>query len=341
MNTTTNTVPFNFSGIPLAAIEHEEDLWLTGEDIGNALEYTNPRIAINKLYKRNQAELDQHSIVVKMPVAYGDAYPREGDGGNEEGTCVTSLGTHVGSNYLETPPAYPEKGAGATRLQPVRVFNEEGVMILTMLSSQPKAAEFRAWGGKALTALGGKFGLAGGLATGKALESAAGVTPVYVVNMPGGGINGGGLDIPAGLGKDALVKGASAANKFKVGAALLGGMNLSAIPSLGAGAMASAGLAVGAAGAAGYGVGTGIYKYGLEGNAGGEAIGAAIAKAFSLFNIGDSRMAVEINEKLKNTEIGGKISLEVTDKRVAVTAMKPSNPNVKMNVDAGHTMTGA
>lgn len=204
------------------------------------------------------------------------------------------------------------------------------------------------YGGKALTALGDKFGLAGGLATGKALESAAGVTPVYVVNMPGGGINGGGLDIPAGLGKDALVKGASAASKFKVGAALLGGMDLAAIPSLGAGAMASAGLAVGAAGAAGYGVGTGISALGgwaakgtrMEGFQT-DYIGASIAKALSLFNIGESRMAVEINEKLKNTEIGGKISLEVTDKRIAVTAMKPSNPNVKMNVDAGHTMTGA
>lgn len=145
MNTSLSTVPFNYNGIPLAAIEHEEDLWLTGEDIGNALEYNNPRIAINKLYKRNQAELDQHSIVIKMPVSSEAAYPQEGDDDTEEGTCVTSLGTQVGPNDLETPPAYPEKGAGVTQLRPVRVFNEEGVMILTMLSSQPKAALFRAW----------------------------------------------------------------------------------------------------------------------------------------------------------------------------------------------------
>lgn len=47
------------------------------------------------------------------------------------------------------------------------------------------------FGGKALSSLAGKLGLtAAGVATGKALEQAAGVTPVYVVNMPGGGIGG-------------------------------------------------------------------------------------------------------------------------------------------------------
>lgn len=41
------------------------------------------------------------------------------------------------------------------------------------------------YGGKAIKGLAGKFGGVGvGVATGKALEEAAGVTPVYVVNMP-------------------------------------------------------------------------------------------------------------------------------------------------------------
>jgi len=134
-------VPFNYNGIPLTAIPHEEDLWLTGEDIGNALEYAHPRDAIKKLYQRNQVELDQHSIVIKLPVSYGDAGSPEGGGDAETGTCGVRLTPHVGDAGSETPPA----GSEATRLQPVRVFNEEGVMILTMLSSQPKAAQFRAW----------------------------------------------------------------------------------------------------------------------------------------------------------------------------------------------------
>jgi len=51
------------------------------------------------------------------------------------------------------------------------------------------------YGGPALKKLGGRFlGIAGGVATGKALEEAAGVTPVYVVNMPGAGMGFGGND---------------------------------------------------------------------------------------------------------------------------------------------------
>lgn len=130
----SSTVPFNYNGIPLAAIEHEEDLWLTGEDIGNALEYTHPRQSITKLYQRNQEELDQHSIVIKLPIS---SLPAE----SEEGTCEVNLTSQVGSEESGTPPAE----SGITQLRPVRVFNEEGVMILTMLSSQPKAALFRAW----------------------------------------------------------------------------------------------------------------------------------------------------------------------------------------------------
>ena len=47
------------------------------------------------------------------------------------------------------------------------------------------------YGGKALKGLVGKFGgVAAGVATGKALEEAAGVQPVFVVNMPADGIGG-------------------------------------------------------------------------------------------------------------------------------------------------------
>lgn len=45
-------------------------------------------------------------------------------------------------------------------------------------------------------AIGGVANLAGGLATGKVLQETAGVTPVYVVNMPSGGLGGGLPDLP-------------------------------------------------------------------------------------------------------------------------------------------------
>lgn len=197
------------------------------------------------------------------------------------------------------------------------------------------------YGGKALTALGGKFGIAGGLAAGKALETAAGVTPVFVVNMPGEGIAGSGLNIPAGIGKDTLAKGASAASKFRVGAALLGGSDLAAIRMMGAGAMGSAALGVGAAGAAGYGVGTMAYKYGLKGNAGGDAIGAIAASIAAIFS-DEARNAIAINREMKRAEVGGDIRIKIDqDGRASVASVKPSQPGVRFNVHAGPTMAGA
>lgn len=195
-------------------------------------------------------------------------------------------------------------------------------------------------GGKFISSLAGKFGSVGaGVATGKALETAAGVTPVFVVNMPDGGLAGGGMSVPAGMGKEVLTKGASWASKLKVGAALLGGSDLAAIRLMGAGAMGTAALGVGAAGAAGYGVGTLAYKYGLEGNSGGDAIGSAIAKTLAFFGNEEARRFVAINEKLKSAEVGGTITIKFDENgRPRVGSLRPSNPNVKLNVDSGLVM---
>lgn len=133
------SVPFRFNGLPLFAISHDEDLWLTGEDIGRALEYSDPRKGIKTLYERNTEELDRYSTVLKLPVTYGDAASTEGDADAEEGPCGVNLRPDGGSVASESTPA------ASTRMRPVRVFSEEGVMVLTMLSSQPKAGEFRAW----------------------------------------------------------------------------------------------------------------------------------------------------------------------------------------------------
>lgn len=69
------------------------------------------------------------------------------------------------------------------------------------------------YAGKAMGKLVDKFGgTATGVAEGKALEAMAGVTPVYVVNMPGGGMTAGGIDIgaPAAAGPGAAGAGAAA-----------------------------------------------------------------------------------------------------------------------------------
>lgn len=110
-------------------------------------------------------------------------------------------------------------------------------------------------GGKALSKwLGGTGDMVSGVATGKALEAVAGVQPVYVVNMPK---DMGGTDL---IDKATSVAGELFSpkifSKLRTTAALLGAVELSALPTLGAGAMATAGAAVVTAGAAGYGLGT-------------------------------------------------------------------------------------
>lgn len=157
-------------------------------------------------------------------------------------------------------------------------------------------------GGKMLGALKGGTELAGGVAMGKALEEAAGVPSVYVVNMPkefGGTV--GTVDKVADAAADAF--NPKTFSKFKTTLALLGGAPLSTIPSMGAGAMATAGAAVTAAGAAGYGVGTLISDYLLtnDGPLGsefgarlGESIGEGIAHLLSPFSA-EARAAIAAN----------------------------------------------
>lgn len=97
---------YEFNGTEVRMVHLDGDLWVTAEAIGAALEYPEARIGVMKVYKRHAEELKNHS-------------------------CVTSLVT--------------QGEDGKTQRRSVRVFNEEGVMIVTMLSRQPKAAAFRAW----------------------------------------------------------------------------------------------------------------------------------------------------------------------------------------------------
>lgn len=98
------------------------------------------------------------------------------------------------------------------------------------------------YGGKAIKGLAGKFGNVGvGVATGKALEAAAGVQPVFVVNMPGEGIGG------------TLGTADQIAGKLGKGGGLLAGASRFGLPAL----------AVAGAGAAGYGAGS-LLNSGLD-----------------------------------------------------------------------------
>jgi prophage antirepressor-like protein len=135
---------YSFDGIPINAIEHDGDLWMTGEDIGRALGYANPRMAIHKLYENNKEELDHYSTVVTLEV--GSGVSAEGDEAGNTPPASPDRGTQVGEFDRSGHPASPNKLAlRPSQRRRVRIFNEEGVMVITMLSRQPLAAKFRGW----------------------------------------------------------------------------------------------------------------------------------------------------------------------------------------------------
>ena len=81
-------------------IIENNDLWLDAESIGRALGYANPRKAVINIFDRNEKELNNFSIQLKM---------RSTDG----------------KDYFK------------------RVFNEEGIYLITMHANTPKASQFR------------------------------------------------------------------------------------------------------------------------------------------------------------------------------------------------------
>ncbi len=193
------------------------------------------------------------------------------------------------------------------------------------------------YGGKAIGALAGKFGSVGtGVATGKALEQAAGVMPVYVVNMPAAGIGGLGVGDAAGIGAGTAAA-AGVASKFKVGAALLGGSNMAALKMMGVGAMGTAGLGVAAAGAAGYGVGSLINK-GIEGTALADAIGRTVAAFIAPFSA-DARTALMNEFKANKQELQGEVRIKVdSEGRATLLGVTSKQKGIDFDVLTGQYM---
>ncbi|MEW6648147.1 MAG: phage tail tape measure protein [Pseudomonadota bacterium] len=156
-------------------------------------------------------------------------------------------------------------------------------------------------GGKLLKGLSG---VGAGVAAGKALEEMAGVQPVFVVNMPGGGFGGmGGPGAPGGF-KPGTFGG------WKAGAGMLfGAKDLASIRLMGAGAMATSAGLVAAAGAAGYGVGTLINKQFVEGTAFGDALGEGIARVLAALGNDSAQAAIEAQQRYE--AFTGKVEIEV------------------------------
>ncbi len=187
---------------------------------------------------------------------------------------------------------------------------------------------------------GRSAGLAAGVAEGKVLQAAAGVQPVYVTNwteMQGGSATAGLLGTGAAAATGAAAVGLLAKLRNVAGvAALLSGAPLGVA---GAGAIAAG---AGLAGVAGYGVGTGLYKAGLEGNRGGDAIGSLVARVLGLFGNEEAKRSVAIGDALKNSKVGGEITVRIEgNPSLAVQAeVRPFN-GTRMQTHLGQTNLAA
>ncbi len=154
------------------------------------------------------------------------------------------------------------------------------------------------YGGKAIQGIAGKLsGIGQGVATGKALESMAGVTPVYVVNMPDGGIS----SLPSNTKSGRVAKqGASKLLKY----AKTGGKGLLAAGAgfLGSSAALTAS-GIGAAGFLGYSAGTALNREFIDGTKLGDQIGESVARVLATFGYQEAQKALEVNVNIDGEKV--------------------------------------
>lgn len=182
------------------------------------------------------------------------------------------------------------------------------------------------YGSMGIKAVADKFGGVGvGVATGKALEAAAGVTPVYVVNMPGG-LAGGASVIPGAPGgavADAAstAGGVAVASKLKsmtTGLKLLtSAPTLASIASFGAAATAIAAAMVAGAGAVGYGVGTLAYNEKIKDTEFGDNLGGMLATIWAGLGSKEAQQAIEVTLHLDGQQINAAVESrqKITNRR--------------------------
>ncbi len=149
---------------------------------------------------------------------------------------------------------------------------------------------------RVMKGLKGLGGAAAGIATGKAVEAATGVAPVFVTNWPGGGMLGGGMGGMAAGGVAGKIF-----SRAKTTLGLLASTPLSKLSMFGAGAVGTAGAGLAAAGAAGYGIGTLIDRQLLDKTETGlqikDAIGEGIAHVLAFFGSDEARQAIARNNQ--------------------------------------------
>lgn len=177
-------------------------------------------------------------------------------------------------------------------------------------------------GGYALKRLGiPGLGTAGGVAAGKALEQAAGVTPVYVTNYAQFGSAG-----ASAAGSVAAGAAASTVfSKVKALTVLLARTPLKSLATWGAGGLAAAGGMVAASGLAGWGVGSAAYKWQ------GDNIQKGIMNALAYF--GNDRAQLMKRQDMGMREWEGSLKIELDDKRTVIKHLRSNSPSMNIDFD--------
>lgn len=189
-----------------------------------------------------------------------------------------------------------------------------------------------------LRSVAGRFGGVGaGVATGKALEAAAGVTPVYVTNWAE--MNGGGGGLLGNAG--AAAAGAASVGMLARVRGLLAAAGLVGSAPLGVAGLGATVAGVGAAGLAGYGAGS-LVKMGLDSSGASERLYQTIDALLSVFGNEDAQRRQALTESLRSAKVGGEVTVRVlSDPGVAVqNEVRPFN-GTRMTADVGRNNTGA
>lgn len=189
-----------------------------------------------------------------------------------------------------------------------------------------------------LRGVAGRFGGVGaGVATGKALEAATGVTPVYVTNWAE--MNGGGGGLLGNAG--AAAAGAASVGLLARARGLLAAAGLVGSAPLGVAGLGATLAGAGAAGAAGYGVGS-LVKMGLDSSGASERLYQTVDALLSVFGNEDAQRRQALTESLRSAKVGGEVTVRVlSDPGVAVqNEVRPFN-GTRMTADVGRNNTGA
>ncbi|MFZ5566664.1 MAG: phage tail tape measure protein [Pseudomonadota bacterium] len=189
-----------------------------------------------------------------------------------------------------------------------------------------------------LRGVAGRFGGVGaGVATGKALEAATGVTPVYVTNWAE--MNGGGGGLLGNAG--AAAAGAASVGLLARARGLLAAAGLVGSAPLGVAGLGATVAGVGAAGAAGYGVGS-LVKMGLDSSGASERLYQTVDALLSVFGNEDAQRRQALTDSLRSAKVGGEVTVRVlSDPGVAVqNEVRPFN-GTRMTADVGRNNTGA